>query len=104
MRDRTRESFGRFLDLPDYAMQASRYAATTENLRFECRLMRADPAGFPNSADLEAVACLSDDNRRIRGANPELTKLKRKNLYTLWFRANPQCFLLLERIPKDENE
>jgi hypothetical protein len=103
MRDRTRESFGRFLNIPDYAMQPSRAAATNEKPRFEYRLMHADPAGFPNSADMEAIACLSDDNSAFVGQIQKLTKPKRKNLYTLWFRANRQCFLMLERIPSDEN-
>jgi hypothetical protein len=104
MRDRVRESFGRFLNLPDFATQPGSASGTNQKPRFDYRLMRSDGAGFPDSADLEAVASLSDDNRRIRRANPELTKLMRKNLYALWYRANPQCFCLLERVPKDENQ
>jgi len=103
VRDQTKQSFERFLSLPDYTAQPNRAHATQQYPRFEIRTVRATPLGDPDESDLAAIVYLSHDNPRIRRANPDLTPEKREGLYTLWFQSNAMSFALLERIPPDAN-
>jgi hypothetical protein len=97
------EAFGRFLKLPNHQAQAGR-SPTLEAPNFMFRLIRESAPGKPNIDDLWAAVDLSQHNRRIRLANPDMTREVRFGLYALWHGANPNSILLLERIPPDENK
>jgi hypothetical protein len=99
--DKTEQAFQRFLELPKYSGQPDRVHATQASPRFEIRTMRATASGDPHKEDLAAVVYLSENNKRIRRANPDLTPARREALYTLWFQGNRDVFALLERIPPD---
>lgn len=102
-RDKTEQAFQRFLELPNYSAQPDRAHATQASPRFEIRTLQATTSGDPDRVDLAAVVDLSQNNERIRRANPALTPPKREALYTLWFQGNRNVFALLERIPPDPN-
>ena len=63
--------------------------------------MRHTVSGAPDPEDLTAVAKLSHDNWKIRRANPDIGLAKRKAVYSEWFQANPNTFLLLVRSPPE---
>jgi hypothetical protein len=96
MRDSIRESFDRFLTLPDFHLQPSAINATIGHPRFDFRLIRPTPRGDPHEDDLYDIAYLSHDSPPIRRSN-DLTIDQRAALYSLWFLSNPVSFLLLQR-------
>jgi hypothetical protein len=97
------EAFKRFLGVPDPQLQGARSAATVGAPHFVLRLIRRNANGKPNLDDLWAVAYLSHHNKRIRLANPDMTPEMRLGVYGIWYEANPNSILMLERIPADEN-
>jgi hypothetical protein len=80
------------LQLPGYATQ------NPADVRFAFRRIREAFPGVPDPDDIDNVTTLSHESVTIRRANPALTKERRRDLYTRWYTANPNCFLLLERI------
>jgi len=99
MRDKIKHSFNKFLTLPSYTNQKSN--DPPNNVIFRYRPIRTTLLGQPDDEDLEKITYLSHSEPKIRKANPHLIPDLRRNLYTSWFKSNPNTFLLLERIPPD---
>ena len=103
MTDYLRKTCSRFLDMPKFGAQPTPAAASVQQPHFQVRKMRSTATGDPVEDDLWAVVNLSENNEKIRRSN-ELTPDQRASLYSIWFRRNPDTFLLLERQPPDRNE